>query len=67
MKKNKNQEKPTSKMNRIFGDIMRIPLVAFYCISAILIGFIVGVIASIVLPLFLPYQMIKVRFFKDGT
>lgn len=54
-------------MNRIFGDIMRIPLVAFYCFSAILIGFIVGVIASIVLPLFLPYQMIKVRFFKDGA
>ena len=67
MNKKQNQEKNNNEASQVFGKIIKAPLALVYCFSAILIGAIVGAIASITLPIFIPYQMIKVRFFKSGT
>lgn len=67
MKKNQNQKKQNHQAINLFGNFIRIPMVFVYCVSSVLVGLLVGFLASIVLPVFIPYQMIKIKFFKSGS
>ena len=67
MKKNQNQKKQNPETINLFGKFIRIPMAVVYCVSSVFVGLLVGCIASMTLPIFIPYQMIRIKYFKSGT
>lgn len=64
MKENQNPKNQNREAINLFGKFIRIPIVLAYCFSCVLVGAFVGCVASVALPIFIPYQMIRIRYFK---
>lgn len=67
MTKNQESENQNPEAMNLFGKFIKIPMAIVYCFSSVFVGLLVGCIASITLPVFIPYQMIRIKYFRSGT
>lgn len=55
------------KERNLFGKLIRFPLEIFYLLFSVILGSAIGTLCFLVMPWLIPFQMIKARYFPDGS
>lgn len=65
----KSKQKKEIKIERtrsLFGRILRIPSFILYLVFSVILGSVIGALSAFVFPFYIPFTMVKIRYF-NGT